>query len=108
MPFVKSKLRIKLLLGLLMAIFLWTIPQEASAQRRKDKGTTASEAMKDQKSAKEARVKEFDNKMAERRKRHVKVQDKKTRKRMKKNRKRAERIAQGKSAPFYKRWFRKK
>lgn len=39
---------------------------------------------------------------------HKKVQDKATRKRMKKNLKKAERHSWGKDVPWYKRWFRRK
>lgn len=40
--------------------------------------------------------------------RHMDNQDKETRKRMKKNKKKAERINSGKKEPFYKKWFIKK
>jgi Flp pilus assembly protein TadB len=40
--------------------------------------------------------------------RHMDNQDKETRKRMKKNKKKANRINSGKKEPFYKRWFIKK
>lgn len=39
--------------------------------------------------------------------RHESIQDKKTRKRMKKNKKKANRYNDGKKEPFYKRWFKK-
>lgn len=39
--------------------------------------------------------------------RHESIQDKETRKRMKKNKKKANRYNGGKKEPFYKRWFRK-
>lgn len=38
---------------------------------------------------------------------HRKVQDKETRKRMKKTKKKAERHSWGKDVPWYKRWFRR-
>jgi hypothetical protein len=41
-------------------------------------------------------------------KRHERIQDKKTRKRMKKNRKKAERAKKNKRDPFFQRVFRKK
>ncbi len=39
--------------------------------------------------------------------RHESIQDKETRKRMKKNKKKANRYNSGKKEPFYKRWFKK-
>jgi Flp pilus assembly protein TadB len=40
--------------------------------------------------------------------RHMDIQDKETRKRMKKNKKKANRINSGKKEPFFKKWFIKK
>lgn len=37
--------------------------------------------------------------------RHMDIQDKETKKRMKKNKKKANRINSGKKEPFYKKWF---
>lgn len=78
----------------------------AQSNRRARKETKAS--MNDQASRKEARVSNFDEQLEAGRKAHMQKQTKKTRKRMKANRKRSERIDKGTHLPFYKRWFRKR
>lgn len=75
--------------------------------RRAQKETKAS--MQDQAERKAAREAEFEKNMSERQERHMQAQTKATRKRMKENRKRSERMnRKGTHLPFYKRWFRKR
>lgn len=94
-------------------LLLWTIfiaPVEAIyAQRKSSKQeqaaqqTPESAANKD-KANKEQKVGEYVNT----RNHHNEIQDSATRKRMKKNLKKAERHSWGKNVPWYKRWFRRK
>jgi type VI protein secretion system component VasK len=65
---------------------------------------TREDAIKEQ----EAKTKAFDEGMEMGRKQHLKRQDKATRKRMKKNMRKAQKHSWGKDVPWYKRWFHKK
>jgi hypothetical protein len=80
-------------------------------------GTIPAEAQKKDKSRKEQRdaVKvdqsnedQLDSGLSNARGKHRKIQDKKTRKRMKRSAKKQKKLSNGKSQPFYKRWFRKR
>jgi hypothetical protein len=77
------------------------------AQGRKARKDT-ERSMQEQAKAKAASEREFDEKYSMRKNQHLTAQDKATRKRMKANRKRAQRETSGQRVPFYKRWFRKK
>lgn len=92
------------LIGLLG--FALTAPPVHAQTRKARKETQRS--MDEQAKAKAAREREFDEKYSARQNQHLSAQDKATRKRMKANRKRAERGSYGQHVPFYKRWFRKK
>lgn len=76
------------------------------SDRRARKETKAS--LQDQAERKAAREAEFEKNMSERQDHHMKAQTKTTRKRMKQNQKRSERVNRGTHVPFYKRWFRKR
>ena len=79
----------------------------------------ANNTLKAQENAPEPRNKIFEKKEKQRAKEraqaekeltahHAKIQGKETRKRMKRNKKKAERMKKGKSAdPFWKKWFKK-
>lgn len=78
---------------------------EANAQVE---SKTADESIKEQQAAKAAREKIIAVEQKAREDHHKKIQTKKTRRRMKKNRKKSQKLASGRSVPFYQRWFRKK
>ena len=78
-------------------------------QAQRDKSQNPKKQMKEQQEAKQARVDKFNSEMKAREEHHVAIQDKKTRKRMKKTRKKSERMARrGTSEPFFRRVFRKR
>lgn len=79
--------------------------QEARAQVE---SKTAEESIKEQQKAKAEREKKIAAEQKAKEDHHRDIQTKKTRKRMKKSRKKSQKLASGKSVPFYKRWFRKK
>ena len=94
----------------MIALFLgctlpMAIPTGASAQV---KSKTAEESIREQEKAKAEREKKIAAEQQAKEDHHRDIQTKKTRRRMKKNRKKSERLASGRSVPFYKRWFRKK
>lgn len=97
----------RLLIFSLSLLFLAQVPSvSGQGNRRAKKETQAS--VKDQVERKAEREAAFDKQMTERQERHVQAQTKDTQKRMKKNRKRSERINRRTHVPFYKRWFRKR
>jgi hypothetical protein len=102
-------IRSKHILGLSVVMLILVSSSPARAQRKRDKKqeaaqqTPASAANKEQ-ADKERKVGEYQNT----KKHHQSIQDEATRKRMKKNLKKAERHSWGKGAPWYKRWFRKR
>ncbi len=93
---------------LLFAALCISCAVQVQAQRKRDKKqeaaqqTPESAAQKD-KEDRERKLGEYQNT----KKKHQSSQDDATRKRMKKNLKKAERHSWGKSAPWYKRWFRR-
>ncbi len=93
---------------LIVLILMVSLPHFVSGQgdRRARKETKSSQD--DQAKKKAEREATYDSEMQKRQEKHLKSQTKKTRKRMKANRKRSERIDKGTHLPFYKRWFRKK
>ena len=94
-------------------LFILTIPivtleglyaqPKSSKQEQAAQQTPESAANKD-KANKEQKVGEYVNT----RNHHTEIQDSATRKRMKKNLKKAERHSWGKNIPWYKLWFRRK
>ncbi len=78
---------------------------EMHAQRKKEKNKVTPESgAEKQASAKAEKLVAYEAG----KKHHVEAQDKATRKRMKKNLKKAEKHSWGKDVPWYKRWFKKK
>lgn len=77
-------------------------------QRRKDKGQTPKQAAKEQRDLQKARANKIDGELEARAKKHQDIQDKKTRRRMKRNMKKSQRLSDRRPEPFYKRWFRRK
>ncbi len=85
-------------------VLLSLISNDALAQRKKEKNKITPE------SGAQKQAKAKDEKLAAYeagKKHHVETQDKATRKRMKKNLKKAEKHSWGKDVPWYKRWFHK-
>ncbi len=78
---------------------------DALAQRKADNANkvTPETARKKEATAQEQEQSEYQKKKQH----HLEVQDKATRKRMKKNLRKARRLSWGKDVPWYKRWFRK-
>jgi hypothetical protein len=75
-----------------------------SAQPKSDaEKVTPATARKKEVEALEKKQGEYDSRMEH----HLKSQDKATRKRMKKNLRKARRMSWGKNVPWYKRWFRR-
>lgn len=81
---------------------------EAEAQGRRQQRKQTKTQIEDAHERAAAQEAEIDQKLAERREKHMTIQTKATQKRMKKNRKKAERMTRGTDVPFYKRWFRKR
>lgn len=93
----------RLLFFILTFLFL-ALPADLLAQRKKETNKVTPEmAMDKEKTAREAKNAEYKG----RKDHHKKIQDKATRKRMKKNLRKAEKHSWGKDVPWYKRWFRK-
>lgn len=81
-------------------------PMDAGAQRdRKQNPEKTQQDAQEKQAERRAKVKKD---LEDNRDRHMSIQDKKTQRRMKKTRKKSQRLAQNKQQPFYKRWFRKK
>lgn len=96
----------RILVVLLVALVGFCTSAEAQGRRKERKKTeTQIEDAHERAAQQEA---EIDTKLAERREKHMTIQTKETQKRMKKNRKKAERMSRGADVPFYKRWFRKR
>ena len=93
-------------LFLILLLFALGLSTPVDAQRRARKETKKS--MKDQAERKAERKAALYGEYKQKENKHLEMQDKSTRKRMKANRKRQQRMASGKPLPFYKRWFRKK
>jgi len=93
-------------LFLLMLCILTLAPLDSSAQRdrQQDPKKTQQDTVEKQ-AARRAKVKKD---LEDNRDRHTSIQDRKTKRRMKKTRKKSQHLAQNKPQPFYKRWFRKK
>jgi hypothetical protein len=88
---------------ILMAMFLLT-GSLINAQPKSDvEKVTPATARKKEAEALEKKQGEYDSRMEH----HLKSQDKATRKRMKKNLRKARRMSWGKNVPWYKRWFRR-
>jgi hypothetical protein len=76
---------------------------EATAQ--KERSQSPKQQAKEQSRLKKEREDKIDKEIKAREDYHDSIQDKATRKRMKRNERKSRRLARGKSAPFYHRWF---
>lgn len=93
---------------LLLLLFTFTLAAGMPELRAQVKQQTAEEQIKEQQKAKEAREKKIQDEMDAKQDHHRTIQTKKTRRRMKRNKRKSERMRMGKGEPFYRRWFRKK
>ncbi len=94
---------------LLLIVFLSTFSQSIWAQKERERNKiTAEDGQKKAAEDEAAAQKKMQEQDKLRREHHKDIQTKETRKRMKKNLKKAERHSWGKDVPWYKRWFRKK
>ncbi len=82
------------------------IPVVASGQKRKEK--KPRKAKQENVEVPANNKAESESKLAKHRNHHLEIQDKATRKRMKRNERNRRRANKGRSLPFWKRWFRKK
>lgn len=89
---------------LLTSLFLLLLPIVGFSQE----GESIKKQEKRLEKKKEERAEDNEKAKNEGIKRHESIQDKDTKKRMKKNKKKANRYNNGKKEPFYKRWFIKK
>lgn len=80
----------------------------AIAQRKKDKGQNPKQAAKEQAQLKKERKQKVDKEMEAKQKSHRDIQDKATKRRMKRSLRKSQRLNRNRPEPFYKRWFRKR
>jgi hypothetical protein len=94
---------------ILVLALLAGVSNEAAAQKKREKNKITAED--GQKAAAEKEGQAMQQKQEQynaRNEHHKEIQSKDTRKRMKKNLKKAQKHSWGKDVPWYKRWFRKK
>jgi flagellar biosynthesis/type III secretory pathway M-ring protein FliF/YscJ len=94
---------------ILLLILLFGVLSPLSAQRKREQHKITAED--GQKAAAEKEGQAMQQKQEQykaRNEHHKEIQTKETRKRMKKNLKKAQKHSWGKDVPWYKRWFRKK
>jgi hypothetical protein len=97
-------MRLQFLLRLLLMAAMQTAFLSADAQKKSDsQKVTPQTARQKEADALEKKQSEYNS----RKDHHLEVQDKATRKRMKKNLRKARRLSWGKNVPWYKRWFRR-
>jgi hypothetical protein len=99
----------RLLRLIFIILFTGCLSQHALAQKKREKNKITAED--GQKSAAQKEAAAYEQKKEQYKARndhHKEIQSKDTRKRMKKNLKKAEKHSWGKDVPWYKRWFRKK
>jgi hypothetical protein len=80
----------------------------AIAQRKKDKGQSPRQAAKEQAQLKKERKQKVDKEMEDKKKSHHDIQDKATKRRMKRSLRKSQKLNRNRPEPFYKRWFRKR
>lgn len=97
------KWRFALCTVLLVSLIAGPLPAQRKPKKDKSQVTPENAADADKKN-RDMKVEQYNQK----RDYHSKAQDKETRKRMKKNLKRAEKHSWGKDVPWYKRWFRRR
>jgi hypothetical protein len=74
-------------------------------QKRPPKQKSAKKQAKEQVDAQSSNKAELNQKLNKAQTHHLDIQDKKTRKRMRKNARMRKKAQKGRSIPFYKRWF---
>jgi type VI protein secretion system component VasK len=89
---------------LIILTLVFAANSDLLAQRKKEKNKVTPESGAEKEASAKA---EKQAQYKSRKDHHLEVQDKATRKRMKKTKKKAERHSWGKDVPWYKRWFRK-
>ena len=89
-----------------MFLLLVFVPTIAFTQGRKEKKPRKPKQENAQPAANNRA--ESESKLGAHRKHHLDIQDKATRKRMKRNERNRRRANKGRTLPFWKRWFRKK
>jgi hypothetical protein len=90
-------------------LFIFTLSLGAqSAHSQKTSKRKAKKEQRDAVGTDQKNKDRLDSGLTNSRSRHEKIQDKKTRKRMKRSAKKQKKLSSGKTAPFYKRWFRKR
>lgn len=89
-----------------MFLFMVFVPSIALSQGRREKKQGAPKQENAQPAANNRA--ESESKLFAHRKHHLDIQDKATRKRMKRNERNRRRAIKGRTLPFWKRWFRKK
>ncbi len=88
---------------ILMGMFLFAGALLSAQPKADAEKVTPATARQKEAEALEKKQGEYDSRMEH----HLKSQDKATRKRMKKNLRKARRMSWGKNVPWYKRWFRR-
>lgn len=88
-------------------LILLAVPLVAGAQKRPPKQKSSRKQAKEQVDKKATRKAELTQKLNKAQAHHLEIQDKKTRKRMRKNARMRKKAQKGRSIPFYKRWFRR-
>jgi pyruvate/2-oxoacid:ferredoxin oxidoreductase alpha subunit len=101
---VAMKLRMPFVVFFVSLLLSMTGAAELYAQKAQSVKKQQKEFFKKEEERKKAEAKAQEEGL----KHHMEMQDKATKKRMKKSRKRSERIAANKREPFWKRWFIKK
>jgi hypothetical protein len=97
-------MRVRILARLLLFTVMQIAVLGAYAQKKSDaQKVTPQTARQKEADALEKKQNEYNS----RKDHHLEVQDKATRKRMKKNLRKARRLSWGKNIPWYKRWFRR-
>ena len=97
-------MRVRILARLLLFTVMQIAVFGAYAQKKSDaQKVTPQTARQKEADALEKKQNEYNS----RKDHHLEVQDKATRKRMKKNLRKARRLSWGKNVPWYKRWFRR-
>ena len=97
-------MRVRILTRLLLFTVMQIAFFGAYAQKKSDaQKVTPQTARQKEADALEKKQNEYNS----RKDHHLEVQDKATRKRMKKNLRKARRLSWGKNVPWYKRWFRR-
>jgi len=75
---------------------------------QKEKKRKSRKSQQEQVGKKETDRSQKEGQLIKHREHHLEIQDKKVRKRMKRNERQRRRTMEGKSEPFYKRWFKRK